>query len=246
MEQVNILLVEDEFIIAEDTKESLISLGYNVVGIAASFNDAIVLIKESAPDIAIVDIQLKGEKTGIDLGFFIREHFKFPFIYLSSYADKKTVNDAKASEPDAYLVKPFNEKELYTSIEIAINNFSKKKSDDEKPEEKESAIIKDSIFIKKDCYYKKVKLADVVYIQSDGNYLEIVVSDGKKHLIRSTFNDFMTGLPTEKFFRIHKSYVINIDYITGISNATVFLQEYELPISKSKKDEFMKNMSLFS
>jgi two-component system, LytTR family, response regulator LytT len=246
MEQVNILLVEDEFIIAEDTRESLIGLGYNVQGIAASFNDAVEMINESLPDIAILDIQLKGEKTGIDLGFFIRQHFNFPFIYLSSYADKKTVNDAKASEPDAYLVKPFSEKELYTSIEIAINNFSKKLTNKEKAEENDIAIIKDAIFIKKDCYFKKVKLADVVFIRSDGNYLEIVANDRVKHLIRSTFNDFFNGLSTDKFYRIHKSYAINLEYVTAFSNATVFLQEYELPISKSRKEEFMKNISLFS
>jgi DNA-binding LytR/AlgR family response regulator len=246
MEQVNILIVEDEFIIAEDTKESLVGLGYNVVGIAASFDDAVALIKDYSPDIAIVDIQLKGEKTGIDLGFFIREHYKFPFIYLSSYADKKTVNDAKASEPDAYLVKPFNEKELYTSIEIAINNYARKSVNTGNTYENDNAVIKDAIFIKKDYYFKKVKLDDVVFIRSDGNYLEIVVNEGKKYLIRSSFNDFMVSLPADKFQRIHKSYVINIDYITAISSAAVFLQDYEVPISKSRKDDFMKKMTLFS
>jgi two-component system, LytTR family, response regulator LytT len=246
MDKVNILLVEDEYIIAEDTRESLIGLGYHVVGISGSFDEAVELIKSGQPDIAIIDIHLKGKKTGIDLGLYIREHFHFPFIYLSSYSDKKTVSDAKASEPNAYLVKPFNEKELYTSIEIAISNYTKKSISTGGSESFDNAIIKDSIFIKKDYYFEKVKLADVVFIRSDGNYLEIVIKDHKKYLIRSTFDDFLACLPTIKFQRTHKSYVINVDYIASISNTVVYVLEHEVPISKSRKDDLMKNLTLFS
>ena len=246
MDKVNILLVEDEYIIAEDTKESLIGLGYHVMGIASSFDEAVTIIKTATPDIAIIDIRLKGEKTGIDLGLYIREHFKFPFIYLSSYSDKKTVDAAKESEPNAYLVKPFSEKELYTSIEIAINNFVKKATSPKSITESDSAVINDSIFIKKEYYYKKVKINDVVFICSDGNYLEILINDQKKYVIRSTFDDLLAYLPKNKFQRTHKSYVINVEYITSVSPSSVCVQNHEIPLSKRRKDEFMKNMNLFS
>lgn len=169
-----------------------------------------------------------------------------PFIYLSSYSDQKTVNEAKATQPDAYLVKPFNEKELYTSIEIAVNNYSNRNTASAIQEEKETALIKDSIFIKKDYYYTKVKLSDVLFVRSDGNYLEIIINDSKKHLIRSTFNDFMACLPSDKFQRTHKSYVVNIDYITGFSSNVVYVQEHEIPISKSRKDDLIRQMNLFT
>ncbi len=246
MERTNIFIVEDEFIVAQDIKEALNEFGYHVLGIAQSFTEAVKLISENQPDLAIIDIKLKGKKTGIDLGKYIRNNFYFPFIFLTSYADSKTVSDAKECCPDAYLVKPFTEKELYTSIEIAINNYSKTQKIDNPESYKDSILINDCIFIKKDSFYIKVKLEKIIFVKSEGNYLDIVEEGDKKYTIRFTLKEFQNYLPEDSFLRIHNSYIVNINYIIKITHADIYLKGYTIPFSRQRRDEILKKMNFFT
>ncbi len=245
MEKVNIFIVEDNFIIAEDLKETLLELGYSVCAIASSYSKAIDCISQYQPDIAIIDIMLPGNKTGIDIGLHIREHYDFPFIYLSSHTDKETVLKASESLPNAYLVKPFKAKELFTTIEIALRNYSKKQ---ESPACNEQAnfIFNDSIFIKKDNSFLKVKTTDITYLKSEGNYLEVSVSNKQKFVIRSSIKGFLSCLPSGQFLRIHNSYVVNLEYITKVTYTAVVIDNHELPISKNRRDDVMKQMNIYS
>ncbi|MCG8685520.1 MAG: response regulator [Desulfobacterales bacterium] len=246
MSQINILIVEDEFIIAEDLKESLTGLGYHVMAVVDNFDDAVQHMESNQPDIAIVDIMIKGDKTGIDLGMFIRKNYKFPFLFLSSHADSKTVSEAKRCKPDAYLVKPFKEKEIFSSIEIAMSNFAQGASNHEEQKEIENVVIKDSIFIKKDSFFTKVRLANILFIKSEGNYLELFVDGKKRFVIRSTLKDLLTHLPEDKFLQTHKSYVINIEFIDLIAHTFIQIGDHEVPISKHRKEEVMRMMKMFS
>lgn len=246
MEKVNVLIIEDEFIIAEDIKEALEGLGYHVSGIAGSFDEAIRFMTENKPDIAIIDIKIKGSKTGIDVGLHIREKMDFPFIYLSSHVDKKTVHEATQSEPNAYLVKPFKKEELYTSIEIALSNYSNKNSDQKPNDNLEEMIINDSIFIKCDCYFTKIKLADIIYLKSDGNYIDIIVDGQKNCVIRSTLKEFKKYLNAENFIRVHHSYIINVNFIQQMTHNSIRVKDFEVPISRNKRDDIMKRLIVFS
>ena len=151
MDKVKILVVEDELIIADNICDALEDLGYEALEPAINYTEAIARIEEEKPDIAILDIQLSGKKTGIDIARKIRESYNFPFIFLTSNSDALTVNQAKEVMPPAYLVKPFSKDEIYTSVEIALHNFSKKigEADDNK------LIIKDSLFVKDKGFYNK-------------------------------------------------------------------------------------------
>ena len=117
-----ILVVDDEVIIADDLCNTLNKLGYEAMEPALSYKQAIEVLGNEPIDLAILDINLGGRKTGMDVAEYIQEHLNIPFIYLSSHTDAKTLELAKNTMPYAYLVKPYGAKDVMTAIEIAFNN----------------------------------------------------------------------------------------------------------------------------
>lgn len=115
-----ILIVEDERIIAEDIGENLERLGYEVAGTEVSGERAIRRAEETEPDLVLMDVHIRGEMDGIETAGRIREKLDIPVVYLTAYADEKTLQRAKLTGPFGYLVKPFNEREMRTTIEVAL------------------------------------------------------------------------------------------------------------------------------
>ena len=120
MSPIKILIVEDEMIIAEDMADALSNLGYEVTAIVASGDEAIEKAATNYPAIVIMDINLQGDIDGVEAAQKIRNSQNIPVVFLTAYADQTTLERAKATEPFAYLLKPFQERELKTTIEIAI------------------------------------------------------------------------------------------------------------------------------
>ena len=116
-----ILIVEDERITAEDLRDILMDLGYTVTASVSSGPEAIARAEETAPDLALMDIRIKGQMDGTETARILRERFNIPVIYLTAHADTATVARAKDAEPLGYITKPFQEAELHASIEIALH-----------------------------------------------------------------------------------------------------------------------------
>ena len=117
---VRILVVEDEGIVAKDIQRSLQNLGYTVCGAAFSGEEAMKEAEENKPDIVLMDIVLLGEVDGIEAANKIQARFNIPVIYLTAYADDKTLERAKISEPFGYIIKPFEDRDLHTTIQMAL------------------------------------------------------------------------------------------------------------------------------
>ena len=120
MSEKQILVVEDEAIVAMDIQVSLENLGYSVPAIVSSGEEALKKAEEFRPDLVLMDIMLKGDMNGIDAADRIRSDLDVPVVYLTAYADDDTLNRAKITEPFGYIVKPFTERELHSTIEMAI------------------------------------------------------------------------------------------------------------------------------
>ncbi len=120
MKKKHILVVEDEHIVAEHIKMSLLRLGYSVPGIVHSGEDAIQKAEEKRIDLVLMDIVLKGEMDGIEAASTISSRFNIPVVYLTAYTDEKTLERAKITEPFGYIIKPFEDKDLHTAIETAL------------------------------------------------------------------------------------------------------------------------------
>lgn len=120
MNKTKILIVEDQRVTAEDLSQTLKNLGYIVTGMASSAETFYQCIASDMPDIILMDIFLKGERDGIELAAEIRDKYWIPVIFLTAYADIRIIQRAKITEPYAYIVKPYQERELQSSIEMAV------------------------------------------------------------------------------------------------------------------------------
>ena len=124
MSKFRVLIVEDEPVIAENISMYLDNNDFEVSAIAYDSGEAIEQLQKNTPDAAILDINLESEEDGIDIANFINQKYPIPFLFLTSYSDKETLQRAKNVNPSGYIVKPFNEKTLLASLEIAINNHA--------------------------------------------------------------------------------------------------------------------------
>lgn len=239
MSKVKILIVEDEAIIADKIEITLDSYGYETIGPAFSYSEAIELIESDKPDIAILDIQLGGKKSGIDLAIEINKKYHFPFIFLSSNSDSLTLEQAKNVEPFAYLVKPFGKEELYTSVEVALYNYAKQK---EKALNEENLIIADALFIKDSKVFHRINFEDILYLQSDHIYIDIILKVGKKISVRGSLNEYM-GKLSKSFFRSHRSYIVNVDFMTKLNHNKIEINGIEIPIGQNQREELLSKLN---
>lgn len=252
-DQVRILIVEDEFITMDALRDTLTGMGYAIAGDAMKADEALAILEKGETDLAILDIHIKGARSGIWLAEQIKERYHIPFIFLTAFGDKQTIADAARTQPGSYLVKPFVEQDLHAAIELAVNTFAVTKnlpvplpsqslSPTEPPKQ---LLIDDSIFVKDDLVFRRVSISDIQFIQSFRNYLEINVGEGRKYVLRSTLKDFMAQLPSDFFIQTHRSYAVNLQKVNRIGGNFVGVADHEVPISRETKQEVMRRLNLY-
>ncbi|MGL5890046.1 MAG: response regulator [Bacteroidia bacterium] len=248
MSKTNILIVEDESIVAKDIQMSLRKLGYNVVAICSNGEDAIRTVEEQTPDLVLMDIMLKGNMSGIEAAEQIRERFSIPIIYLTAYADESTLSKAKITEPYGYIIKPFKEIDLRTSIEMALYKHQKE-TDMRKERDFLYSIVenkdsKDIIFVKSNSRLVKVRTRDIYFIEALKDYVVINTSNAR-YTIHSTMKDIERKLSPNEFVRVHRSFIVRIDKIVSIEPPNLMLEDEKkpIPIGGSYKDELAKKIN---
>ncbi len=249
MAKTNVLVVEDESIVSKDIQQSLKKLGYNIVGAAATGENAIELAQEAKPDIVLMDIMLKGEMNGIQAAEQIRGKMNIPVIYLTAYADEGTLAKAKVTEPYGYIIKPFKEIDLHTSIEMALYKHSKenevRKERDLLYSLVENKDSKDFIFVKANSRLVKLKTSDIYFVEALKDY--VVINTLKtRYTIHSTMKDIERKLPSDDFIRVHRSFIVRLDKIAAIEQPNLILENDKkiIPIGGSYKDELSSRINL--
>jgi DNA-binding LytR/AlgR family response regulator len=249
MSKKNILVIEDEAIVSKDIQQSLKKLGYNIVGSAATGEKAVELAKKTNPDLVLMDIMLKGEMSGIDAAEQIRKDLNVPVIYLTAYADENTLAKAKVTEPYGYIIKPFKEVDLHTSIEMALYKYSKEREVIKERDFLYSLVEnKDServIFVKSNSKLVKVETQNILFVEALKDYVVVNVGD-IKYTIHSTMKEIEKKLPFQEFQRVHRSYIVRLDKITSIQqlNITIDGGKKLLPIGGSYKDDLYRKIKL--
>jgi PAS domain S-box-containing protein len=142
MQEKKILIVEDEGVVALSIKAALSKMGYKVVGIAVTGNEAIAIAMEHKPDVILMDIHIKGDIDGIQTTEKLNQITDIPVIFLTAYADDETVKRAIKTRSHSYLVKPYNPRELYSNIEFAIYKHRIKERHGSNRENLERFLIK--------------------------------------------------------------------------------------------------------
>ncbi len=251
MDRLNIFIVEDESIVAKDIQHSLTKLGYNVVGVANNGNDAIDKITELAPDLVLMDIMIKGPLTGIEVTEKIKEKMNVPVIFLTAYADEGTLSRAKVMEPYGYILKPFKEIDLHSTIEMAVYKHQKDAALMKERDflyslvENKEERSRDIIFVKSNNRIVKINLKDVYYIETVKDYMAINTAT-LKYMVHISMRDFEQRLDDREFVRIHRQYIARIDKIQSIDTQNVVLENHlkVIPIGGMYKDDLMKRLNL--
>ena len=160
MAQTNVLVVEDESIVSKDIQHSLKKLGYNVVGAANTGENAVKLAAEHMPDIILMDIMLKGEMNGIEAAEAIRKETNIPVIFLTAYADESTLARAKVTQPYGYIIKPFKEIDIHTSIEMALYKHKK-----------EAEVLKERAYCIR--LWEQGRNRDIMFVKSNSRLVKL-------------------------------------------------------------------------
>jgi len=243
MALLKIGVVEDELVIARTILGTLDELGYSHCGPAISYTEALEMLGGNKPDLLLLDIQLSGKKDGIDVAQKVNELYQIPFIFLTANSDPETIDRAKKVKPHAYIVKPFSKEELFAAIEIAFSNFSENRTGT-KPEEVTSWRSKDFIFVKDGYVFRKIFFNEIIYLESDANYVTVHLGPEKKVVVRSTINDFIGQVNQQIFVRVHRSYSVNINKIEDIFPTEISIGGFRVPIGKSYKETLFRILGI--
>lgn len=238
MSKYNVLIIEDDQHIAASLSEMLEILDHKVVGVAPSYEDAIDKLKDNDVEIALVDIQLKSEKTGIDVAEKLKSEFKLPFIFTTAYADKETIQKAAEHSPYGYIVKPYSMKEINAGIEVAIQNHKNIRSF----KEDEGIFNQASLFIKVNSRLVRIDLKDILYVEAKGDYT-VFKTEQKGYVVNSTFKNVEEKLDPNQFIRVHRSYIVNVDKVVDIEENNLLINEQIIPVSRGQKPNLMKRLN---
>ncbi len=241
---IRILIVDDEMIVAANISVQLTELGYQVSGIIPRGEDALNHLKNNLPDIVLIDIQLKGELDGIETAQKMQElHSNLAIIYLTANADEANFNRAKSTHPYAFISKPFKKLDLQRSIELTINRLKCNiiTSSNGAKTENSTFVLRECLFVKHQETMVKVDIKAIRYIEAERNYCRIFSTE-REYLLVATLKDMDKKLPLKHFFRIHRSYIINLSRIDEIASTHVVISKKAIPMSKGIRPELLKRL----
>jgi two-component system, response regulator PdtaR len=255
-EKINVLIVENESIVALDLATALHQDGYEVIGIADHAEAAILLFTSHAVDIVLMDIHLAGPKDGIDTVADLMKIRQTPVIYLTAFTDHATVERVKHTYPAAFLAKPYQLSNVRIAIELALNSLARRPLPNPPgtplnpptefppagPTKEPILQMGDYVFVKYNYQFVKVRLADILFVQADSNHINLHTGD-KKFVLRLSLSQLFDRLLFDRLIRIHRSYAVNIDAVQSFTEQTVLTGKGELPIGRNYKEDFLKRFN---
>lgn len=231
-----ILIVEDDMIIAANLSLQLCNLGYEVTGIESRGEEAIGHALANAPDIILMDINLKGKLNGIETVSMIQKNHDIPVIYLTANSDETTFALAKETHPFAFISKPFNQLDLERTIALVVEQISEKRGSNKNFQQIE--VLNDRIFVRHNGRMEKLLLSDILYIEADRNYCTLATNTNT-YVLTCTLKTMEEKLPRSIFIRVHRSYITNISKLDVVAEGHLEIGRKVIPLSRSHKDLLM-------
>ena len=238
MPAVRILIVEDEPLIAEDLRGHLDELGYEVCGSCDNALDAMAEIAAQKPDLLLLDINLGDGADGVELAQKVNAKYRVPFIFVTSHSDKATLQRVKAVRPAGFIIKPFDEDDLRTQIEIALARHAAQGDAGTPPGEvqQQGSQASDVLFVRDRGRRVKVPVQEIRYVEADNNYVVVHTAE-RRYVTACSLTSMAERLPSSSFVRIHRRYLVDVRRITGLSEREAHLGELVLPVGKTHKEE---------
>lgn len=255
-DQIHVMIVEDESIVAMDLAAGLELDGYVVVGIADNFTEAVQLFTSSQVDILLMDINIHGDRDGVETATALMKLKPVPLIYLTAYTDAKTVERVKHTNPSAFLTKPYNIDNVRIAIDLALHNFA-----DAKPAEETGKVLtlphnaekrterdqllqfKEYIFVKQNYRFVKFRLSEILFAEADNNYVNIHTPQ-QKFVLRLSLSDLIDRLQFPRLMRVHRSFAINLDEISSFDDQLIMVGAHEIPLGRNYRQPFMDRFNM--
>ncbi len=208
-----ILVVEDEAIIAMEIKRRLEHLDYAVAKICKRGEDALAYLEDHPVDLVLMDIRLQGALDGIDAAKIIDEHHRLPVIFLTAHSDSATLDKAKESLSDGYLVKPVDELQLKIALEMAFSRHAQyQKRQSNTPLSKMDPLKKISLWQDEEALL--IKPSEILYLSVDSGMVHFTLSHST-HQQRGNLKYWEEKLTSYGFFRCHKNFIVNLSKVIG-------------------------------
>lgn len=249
---MNILLVEDDPIIAADLEDRLRDAGYEPLPAIASGEAALDWLEKNSaqnqpsPDLALLDVQLEGELDGIETARLLAQKYpKLPYIFLTANSDDATFNRAKTTRPAAFLSKPFRGRDLRHAIELAVGQSSRTETaplPDLPRAEAASFLFDDRLFVKMKDRMVRVFFEDILWAEADDYYCKIATSE-RELLISQTLGklgELLLLMP--QFVRVHRSFIVNLRHVEQIGDLHLFIGKKQIPLTRTAREELLAHL----
>lgn len=250
-DNVKILIIEDDIPIDSKLIDFLENEQCQIIACTNQISKAMDLFRNNQVDVLLCDITNEQERKGMLICEQLLQLKKIPLIYLVESSNKDTLKAALRTLPSAYFTKPF----LYDNLAIAIhlaayNNQMRHRKlpistlEIEKDKIGRECILQidDYIFIKQHYQFVKVRLVDILYLESNNSYT-IIVTTQRKFVVRLTMNTILERIPYEKLVRVHRSYAIHLDKVESFTEQELMIDNVAIPLSRNYKDEFLKQFT---
>ncbi|MCW3082787.1 MAG: transcriptional regulator [Bacteroidetes bacterium] len=229
---MNCIVVDDN----KMARKALVSLvsGISFLNLKHECDNAITafnILKEENIDLVFLDIEMP-EMTGLEL---LKNLEKRPIVILCTAKEKYAVEAFELNVAD-YIVKPYTTARFLAAVDRAKEIFDSK-------QQQVDASEKEYIFIRSNAVLTKIVINDISYIQALGDYINIFVND-KRHTVHMTLRGIEEKLPVDKFYRVHRSYLINLDKIDFIEKETAYIDKHPIPIGEQNKQTLLKRLNL--
>lgn len=233
---LNILIVEDDISLAVDLEMIVEEMGYNVIGKPDNSEEALKIIEQEVPDLILMDIDIKGNLTGIQVAEKIR-HADIPVLFVTSFNDQIHFDQAKKTNYIGYIVKPVNKFTLRSTIENTFRGIAK--------EETEAFPIKDTLFFKKRGILYRIKIPSILYVSADDDYTITTTQEGEFISSLRLF-EIQELLEPFDFIKVHRSHLVNLNKVHSIDTNRNILKigEHEVPVSRTNKGLILEKIQL--
>lgn len=240
-----ILLVEGNLNLSENIQELLEKNDFEILKAYDSIELDMDFIRENTPDLLLVDINISGKKTGIELANELKRKINKPLVLLSSSSGKDIVSKTRNLMPEGFIVKPFTTKTLITSIELALINFNSTQLEKNKGRKSNLTYDSNEFFIRENGWLKKIRENEIHWIKTEGQYSQLF-AEGKQYTLRNTAKEILSCLNENHFQRVHKSYIINLKKIDAINSSIVKIQNSEIPIGRNFYKDLLNSINKVS
>lgn len=219
---MNILIVEDEILIAQTLKLYLEERGHTTQEFCISYEEAIASYRKEVPDLVLLDIRLYGKRSGLEVAKFLSEQpEQVPFVYLTSQQEQSTFRQALETTPYGYLPKPIRKDSLWTTIETAYRLAASR--------QKPSHLV-----LSESGENHKILTSDILYVEAEHVYTCVYLTNGQEITTRKSLNWLLAQTPA--LVQTHRSYLVNIASVKSwTQDELVLLNGEKVPVSRSRK-----------